>query len=283
MKLTQRIVLSFYRKKFKALELFSPTFAAKELFKLFCTPYTRRRSQETPPIFKQAEKLTFSFQKHNIHGFGWRPETPKGKKILICHGFDSLSYRFEKYIQPLTKEGFEVFAFDAPGHGKSSGKTINALLYRDMIIEVCASYGPFFGIMAHSFGGIAATLFIEQLKDNLPNRLILIAPATETTRSIIDFCRYLQISKKLQEEMEKLIVKIGGKQPSWYSVARIIQSITIPTLWLHDVDDRITPYDDMKHLTHLNLPHVTFMITKGLGHSLYNDEKVTKRIIEYFK
>ncbi|MDB5246758.1 MAG: alpha/beta hydrolase [Segetibacter sp.] len=283
MKLTQRIVLGYYRTKLKVIEIFSVKLAAKEAFELFCTPYSRRKSYEAPPIFEEAEKISFNFQGHKIHGFGWKPETPNGKKILICHGFDSLSYRFEKYIQPLLKEGFDVFAFDAPAHGISSGKTINALLYKEMIMEVQTSYGPFFGIMAHSFGGIAASLFVEELKDNLPKRLVLIAPATETTRSITDFCKYLTISRKLQEEMEKLIIEVGGQQPSWYSVARIIQLITIPTLWLHDLNDRITPYDDMKHLRELNLLHVEFEITEGLGHSLYKDDKVAKHIIEFLK
>ncbi|MCW3106743.1 MAG: hydrolase, partial [Segetibacter sp.] len=69
--------------------------------------------------------------------------------------------------------------------------------------------------------------------------------------------------------------------PSWYSVSRVIQSISVPTLWLHDVNDRITPYEDMKHLTELSLPHVEFVITEGLGHSLYRNDTVANRIIGF--
>ncbi len=281
MKLIQTIFLSYYIAKFKTLELISTASAAKSAFNLFCTPYSSRKTYEVPEAFTEAEKLSFSFQQHNIHGFNWKPKVPNGHKVLICHGFDSLSYRFERYIYPLLHQGFEIYAFDAPGHGLSSGKTINALLYRDMILEVINNYGAFSGLIAHSFAGIAVTLAIEEMKKSLPKRLVLIAPATETTRSINDFCRHLRISATLRREMEKLIVEVGGQPPSWYSVARIIQSISIPTLWLHDKKDRITPYEDMKHLTELDLLHVEFEITEGLGHSLYRDDMVANRIIGF--
>jgi len=121
----------------------------------------------------------------------------------------------------------------------------------------------------------------EKLKNNLPKRLILIAPATETTRSIDDFCRHLKISSMVRREMENLILLLGGQPPSWYSVSRIIQSISIPTLWLHDREDRITPFEDMKHLIELNLSHTEFVITEGLGHSLYRDDEVANKIIGF--
>lgn len=281
MKLIQRIVLAYYKIKLRTIELVFPAKAAEAAFELFCTPYSKRKIYEEPPVFKQAEKLSFEFQNHNIHGFCWQPKVLNGLKILICHGFDSNSYKFASYIEPLLNIGFQVFAFDAPAHGLSTGKTITALLYSDMIAKVDSEYGPFYGIIAHSFGGIAVALAIEKFRNNVLHKLVLIAPATETTRSLNDFCNYLHISEKLKKGMEKLIVQIGGQPASWYSVARVIQSVTIPTLWLHDKGDRITPYEDMKFLTGLNLPSVKFIITEGLGHSLYREDLIARHIISF--
>ena len=281
MKLIQRIVLTFYSAKFRAMALISREKAAKAAFEFFCTPYSKRRTFEAPGSFKKANKLTFEFQNHQIHGFQWKPTVPNGYKILICHGFDSQSYKFDSYVEPLLHQGFELFAFDAPAHGLSSGKTITAVLYSDMLTKVFAEYGPFGGIIAHSFGGIAVTLALEQLEGNLPKRLVLIAPATETTRSLNDFCRLLKISRDVKKDLEKLILQISGQPVSWFSVARIIPSLSIPTLWLHDVKDTVTPYDDMKHLPDLQMPHVESVLTENLGHSLYKDEAVAKKIIGF--
>jgi alpha-beta hydrolase superfamily lysophospholipase len=281
MKVTQRIVLAFYRIKLKAIELVSSDKAAAAAFQLFCTPYTRQRANEVPEVFEQAEKLSFVFPDYKIHGFRWKPEVSNGLKILICHGFDSSSYKFKRYITPLLNEGFEVFAFDAPAHGLSSGKTITAVVYRDMILSANAAYGPFHGIIAHSFGGIGVALAIEKLDKHSIKRLVLIAPATETIRSLNDFCRYLHVSDKVKEGMEKLIVQVGGQPSAWYSVARIIQSVTIPTLWIHDKSDKVTPFEDMESLTQLDLPFVQFKITEGLGHSLYREDDIAENILAF--
>jgi pimeloyl-ACP methyl ester carboxylesterase len=281
MKLVQRIVLEYYKIKFKVIELLSPVKAAEAAFELFCTPYSRQRNYAVPMVFEQAEKLSFIIQHLKIKGFRWKPEAPNGSKILICHGFDSSSYRFERYISPLLKNGFEVLAFDAPAHGVSSGKTINALLYSEVILEIISAFGPVDTIIAHSFGGIAAALAFEKSEKNRVKKLVLAAPATETTRSLNDFCRYLSISDKLKKGLERLIVQVGGQSASWFSVARIIQAITIPVLWIHDKKDRITPYEDMEFLTKLNLPHVRFIITDGLGHSLYRDDNIAEEIIAF--
>lgn len=283
MKLIQRAFLKYYSIKFNLISYISPAKAAKSAFTLFCTPYSRNKSFIIPEIFKVAERITFTFQHHTINGFRWRSNKKSLHKILICHGFDSHSYKFERYIEPLITEGFEVYAFDAPGHGISSGKTINALLYRDMILEVINKFGEFDVIMAHSFASIAVTLSLEKMKVNLPKRLILIAPATETIRSIIDFCRYVKISEKVRKELEKLILEIGGHPASWYSVARLIQLIPVSTLWVHDLYDPITPYADMEHLIELKLPHVQFVITEGLGHSLYKEDFVADCIMRFLK
>lgn len=282
MKLVQRIIIKYYVLKLKLIELFSLSKAAKAAFELFCTPYSRRRTYSMPKVFEKAVPLTFQLRHDTIQGFRWNPTNANGKKLLICHGFDSLSYKYAYFIEPLLEAGFEVLAFDAPAHGKSSGKTINALLYRDMILKVNQDFGALNIIMAHSFGCIAACLAVEHAPLPLA-KLILIAPATETTRSITDFARYLQISDRLKKAMEALILEIGGQPPSWYSIARIVRTTPVKTLWLHDKEDPITPYEDMQYLIELKLPYVDFVITSGLGHSLYRKKEIADKIIDWIK
>jgi pimeloyl-ACP methyl ester carboxylesterase len=281
MKLVQRIGLAYYRNKLKIIALVSPRKAAQIAFKIFCTPYTKRKKYLEPLIFEQAEKLSFTLSHFKIHGFRWMPEKPNGFKVLICHGFDSLSYRFEGYIKPLLHEGFEVLAFDAPGHGVSSGSQITLPVYRDVVLEIHKKFGPIDGIMAHSLGGLGAGLALEKMENHQHKRFVLIAPATESVRAIQTFFKYIKVSNAVKEEFEKLIVELGNYPSSWYSVSRIIQEITTPTLWVHDKEDTITPFDDMKHLLEKNLQHIEFEITQGLGHSAYRDDKITKRIVSF--
>jgi alpha-beta hydrolase superfamily lysophospholipase len=282
MKLAQRIVLGYYRNKFKTLALISPRKAAEEAFKLLCTPYSRRKNIiPAPAVFKEAENLSFTLAENTIRGFRWRPKKDNGKKVLICHGFDSSSYKFEKYITGLLDLGFGVLAFDAPAHGISTGKTVNAHQYQQVVLKIYNDYGPVDGFLAHSFGGLAVALAIEKINNHQHKRLVLIAPATETIRLINTFFSYIPVSDKIKVEFDKLIEEIGGNPASWFSVARVLQQVTTPTLWVHDKKDSVTPYEDMHHLVEKKLPHIDFEITEGLGHSLYNDDAVMKRIIAF--
>ncbi len=283
MKLVQRIFLQYYTTRFKVISWFSPRLSAKMAFELFCTPYTKTRDKQPPKIFDQAEKLSLKVGHDIVNGYKWTTTgNSSDKSILICHGFDSSSYRFADYIQPLLDEGFNVFAFDAPGHGTSAGKTITILSYRNMIKLVNEQHGPFYGIMAHSFGGLAAVLALEEDKELACEKLVLIAPSTETIHAIETFFNYLKITSPVRKEFIKLIEDLSGNAAHWFSVSRAIHNILPQTLWIHDKQDTITPFSHMEQLTIEQPSHVTFEITEGFGHSPYRQPEILKKIISFF-
>jgi pimeloyl-ACP methyl ester carboxylesterase len=124
MKPGQRLALMYIRTKFKLLSAISKKKAAEQAFKLFCTPPTKD-IKELPPVFRDAEEIRFRFDRYDITGFRWNKDGRR--KVLIIHGFESTAVNFERYVQPLIHKGYEVLAFDAPAHGRSSGKEITAI------------------------------------------------------------------------------------------------------------------------------------------------------------
>ncbi len=283
MKLAQRLLIGYYKTKLNTIGLISPRKAAEAAYQLFCTPYGQKQKRKEPPVFHKAEKLSFDLEGSTIHGFRWIPEHPNGKKILIVHGFSSYSYRFEKYISPLKKEGFEVLAFDAPAHGISDGKLINALIYKNALLKIESLYGPVYGMMGHSLGGLSASLAFEELSHPENRKLVLIAPATETHTTIDDFFRFIPVDKKIKAAFVQLIAEIVGKPVSYFSVSRVVKNIQAPVLWVHDKQDPICTFNDVKPLLTLGLPHVRFLVTEHLGHSkVYKDNKVCAEIVQFF-
>ena len=279
MKLTQRLALSYIRTKFKVLSSISKKKAAEKAFELFCTP--QRRNRKPPPkIFDQAEKLHFKIDGIEVHG--WRWNHPAERKALILHGFESSVTNFDRYIKPLMKKGYEVLAFDAPAHGRSEGKQINAPLYKRTILEIYKRYGPIHSFMAHSFGGLAVCLALEEISHIADHRLVLIAPATETTSAIDSFFKFLQLAPSIRPEFEKLIVEKGGVDPAWYSISRAMKHIRAKVLWIHDEEDETTPVRDVLKVRSENYINIEFVITKGLGHRrIYRDNKVAKLVIDF--
>ncbi|MFI5186344.1 MAG: alpha/beta hydrolase [Chitinophagales bacterium] len=275
----QRMALSYIRKKFRLLSLISKKKAAQKALDRFRTPQRRTKKQPSK-IFNEAEKLQFSLEDISIHGYRWNHHPVK--KILIIHGFESSIINFEHYIQPLINKGYEVLAFDAPGHGHSGGKMITAPLFAKMITTIYEMFGPVQSFIAHSFGGMALSIALENIKHDEGYKVVFIAPATETKTAIDQFFHLLQLHSEVRNEFDKLITGIGGHPAEWYSIRRAIKNIKAEILWIHDEDDRQTPVNDALKVKNENLPNVKFIITKGLGHRrIYRDQKMMQEIIDF--
>ena len=252
----QRVIINYYKTKLNTLGAVSPAKAAEAAFKLFCTPYHGKPKREAPPVFHKAAKISFVFKTYTIRGFHWTPLQPVGKKVLICHGFDSC-------------------------HGISDGTTINSLLYRDLIIEINTLYGSFDSIIAHSLGGLATSLVAEKLQLT-QTKLVLIAPAVEAVTATEHFFSLIPLQEKIRTVFYKHIESLGGQPSTWYSVSRAVQTFATPILWFHDKKDLICPYTDTLPVQHLGLQNITFITTSGLGHSkIYRNAQVQKQVVDF--
>ncbi len=284
MKIKQSVITFFNKERLRLIGMISTRKAAAKAWRLMCTPFNGKHISKTPPFFDNASLVEFHVKKFKVKGFHFKPEDEDSndKKILICHGFDSNSYRFAKYVISLVKAGFQVFAFDAPGHGFSDGKTINAFVYRDTILEIESLFGPFYGIMAHSLGALAASLAAETL-DNPDKKLVLIAPATEVKTIFKNFFTTVPLTKKTRKAFDSLVNEKTGHNTEWFSVARAVHHIPSSILWIHDTDDRMCPYEDTLAIRQEELPNIQFITTSGLGHTrVYLNKEVHDSVIRFF-
>ncbi len=278
MKTAQKVVIFLLRAKINLQAAISTQWAVQTAFKIFSTPYRKPRPI-APPIFEKSTDVHLKVNDLDIYGYCWHPE--RESKILIVHGFESRAYNFDRYIQPLIKAGFGVYAMDAKAHGKSQGKTITVPEYVDMLRTLEGEVGQFNGYMAHSFGGLAISLYQEE-GGNEQARMVLIAPATETSSAIDLFAKFFRISQKVKSGINQFITDKSGKPPAYYSIKRAMQHIKNPVLWIHDEDDDITPLEDVKPLINIKLSNIEFMITSGLGHRrIYKDNNVMKKTIAF--
>lgn len=279
MGLAKRLALHYIRTKLNLLSKVSKRKAAEEAFALFTTPPTREK-REASPIFKKAESLTFDFNGLKIHGYRWNH--PQEKKVLILHGFESSIVNFDKYVHALLKKGYEVLGFDAPAHGRSGGKIINAVDYKAFVLRIVKDYGPITSFVSHSFGGLALGLALEELPHNENWKVVFIAPATESITAMKNFFQLIKPDVEVKKEFEKLIVEANGKPLSWYSVARASENIKAQVLFLQDKQDRQTPYADVEPIMKKGLPNFQFCITDGLGHRrIYKDASTIKRVMDF--
>mgnify|MGYP000990706299 CR=1 FL=1 len=279
MKLGQKLSIGWIRVQLKTLSAVSAEAAGNKAFDLFCTPFYRSQTPQ-PEIFRQADRLELLTGGKKVFGHRWNASAEK--TILIVHGFESTSYNFEKYISPLLERGFGVMAFDAPAHGSSEGKRINAIDYCRVIASISERYGPIYGVVAHSFGGLATALWAETAEPG-PEKLALIAPATETSTAVDAFSRFLNLTPPVKRAFEHRIKELSGHDVSWFSVPRTLEAHPKKVLWVHDQDDDVTPFSDARRFMERRPENVTFMVTSGLGHRrIYREQSVIDAVVAYF-
>lgn len=284
MKLSQRLMLKYYKAKIRTIGMVSPEKAATEAFDLFCTPNKSRKTPKIPPIFHQSLPVSVEVGGITARGFQWKSELAEARKILIVHGFNSCAYKFEHYVLSLIKEGFEVLAFDAPGHGISDGKRINSLIYRDTILAIEANFGPLYGIIAHSMGGLAAALAFEIMLDTNKRKLVLIAPATETKTAIENLFALIPVKPTVKQAFYYYVTNLAGKPISYFSVARVVRTLNAHVLWIHDETDTICTFKDVEPLLKETIHSTEFLITKGLGHNqVYKEFSTRDRILHFIQ
>ncbi len=280
MKIGKKIAILLIRAKLKMLSVISARKAAATAFDLFCTPFPPSKKQ-LAAIFASAETLTIIYKDNAVHGYGWNHKS--GRNILLLHGFSSAAGNFGHFVQPLLDKGYGVLAFDAPAHGRSGGKMINAVDYADVVTIVAEQFGPIYGAVAHSFGGLALCLATEKGICPPVEKIVLIAPATETTSAIDNAFGMLNIgSKRVRSEFERIIVRMSGQGSAWFSIRRAIAGITAQVLWVQDENDEVTPTADAVRVERDGHRHVHFIYTTGLGHhKIYRDGDVVRVVIAF--
>jgi pimeloyl-ACP methyl ester carboxylesterase len=279
----QKLAINYYRAKLNLINIISPRLAAHQAFDLFTKPYGSPRKRKSNAKEKP-ELLSLFSEGQKMSGYRWRAKPDNEKKLLIIHGFAGSVTAFDRYLIPFQRTGYDVYAYDAPGHGGSGGNRLNVKIYVSLIKTIIKTHGPFDGYMAHSLGGLALMIALHELAMKDRPKVALIAPATESTSAADKFFEFLQLPESLRNAFEKHIERLGGMPLEWYSVSRVLEETSAQILWLHDEDDATTPIGDVYPLLEKNPAHVHFYITKGLGHSsIYRDNKVKRKILDFFE
>lgn len=189
---------------------------------------------------------------------------------------------FEHYIAALLKKGYEVIAFDAPGHGLSGGKRLFIPEYVEMLSAVEQSYGPFQSWLAHSLGGLALALSLEDMVSDGRSRLVLVAPLPGIAQAFGAWSAELELPGPVVREVEEYSKEISGHPLEWYSLRRVIGSLRADILYVQDEGDAVVPVEEARLIEGDRLPNIRFLFTTGLGHKkVYKDRDVLDRIVDF--
>ncbi|TND09893.1 MAG: hypothetical protein FD123_821 [Bacteroidetes bacterium] len=258
------------------LSAIAPRKAGRASFNIFCHPFRAKLSDKQRDFLQSAKQPDLIHREETVKTYRWG----KGKKnILLLHGWQGHSYRWRKFIEAFDPELFSLHAFDAPGHGLSSGKFLNVPLYSEVIQNMIGRIGKVDTIITHSLGGFSALYTFHHKPELQPEKMIMLAPPGEAREFFEFFQRALKLSDQTITATEKRFRELFHEGPEYFSAPRFAKSMTVPGMLIHDEDDEETHADNSRRI-HEQWKGSELHITKGLGHNLRSPE-IVKLVVDF--
>ena len=260
------------------LSIFSPIKASEKAFELFSQPRKGKlKAYEIPEFLKKAKFETLKTEFYDIQTYIWEGSE---KIILLVHGWESNSGRWEKIIPFLMKTGHTIVAIDAPAHGLSSGIEFTVPKYANAILELTKKYNPNY-IIGHSIGG-AATIYYQYLNQNSNlEKLVLLGAPSDLSVLIDNFCKMLSLNNKVKQELEKQFSSRFKMKIKDFSAFEFAKNINTEAFIVHDKKDKVVALTEGEKISK-NWINSQFIITENLGHGMQN-KKLFAKIVTFLE
>lgn len=272
---TRRGLQYFYR----AITHLSPALAARLALALFTVPACSPPGRVERAILERAERHRVHFGRRSLQVFHW---PAKGPAILLAHGWSSRAARLAPLAAALSREGFRVIAFDAPGHGGSSGLRSDVMLYRLAVRAVMEHMGPVQAMVGHSLGARAAMLALRSSSMADVRALALIGIPPDVGYMLEQFKIVLDLRGDVRRLLHKEFERFFGAPPESHS-AEDAARLQLPVLVMHDMDDDVAPVAHARTLVS-QLPRGTLVLTHQLNHcGVLSDPTALASVVKFMR
>jgi pimeloyl-ACP methyl ester carboxylesterase len=225
-----------------------------------------------------AERFTVRAAGQTIAGYAWGSSGPI---VVVAHGWWSHAGRFAPLAQAILASGMRVVAYDAPGHGRSTGWRATMPEFAATIRAVGDHHGPLHAVVGHSLGG-AATIF-ALARGLAASRAVIISAPADITSWAVRFRDTFDIPDgiyaRMQRNMEKRL-RVSWRDLDIPVAARLL---TQPALIIHDMQDPDVPYAEGKLLAEA-WPGSVLHTTEQLGHrAILRDGAVIHTVVAFLR
>lgn len=271
------VLIKLYGTYFNVLIRFSRTKTARLAFKVFSTVRKGRVLPHQKKYLDDAKDQILPLGKHTLQTYRWKGTR---QTVLLIHGWESNTWRWHKLIEKLQKANYNIIAFDAPGHGYSSGTTLHIPLYAEAVEQVIQATRPSF-LVGHSMGGMSL-LYNEYKHPNTAVAKIVTVGSPSKYHDILKHYQHLLgFNDKVMHALKDYFQDRFGISIHQLSSKIFVVENEKKGLLLHDRLDTITPHQASVDV-HDHWRNSTLISTEGLGHSMHQDE-VNEKIIAFLE
>ncbi len=255
----------------------APRLTGNLAFRAFCTPpraggisgAQRKLIDRAEARMAEAERRRIAFEGGEIQAYRFKTAARRRGVVALIHGWTGRAAFMSAFVEPLNAAGFDVVALDLPGHGHSSGRTLHVPLGIAALQALHWEFGPWTGIVAHSFGGALANVLVAGGVPRFPaiavERMVLIATPSSMPEIFAWYGEAIGLSKTGRHWLDANVLRLAGRELSEFEGDAMLRAAGTPTLVLHATDDKEVGFANAERLASAG-PHVTLTPLKGLGH-----------------
>lgn len=271
----KKLLPRIYGLYFNSLAVFSRSAAAEKAFFTFCTIRKGRVLPQQQDFLNSAKKEILEVEDRVLQVYHW----PGSREtVLLLHGWESNTHRWRNLIGYLRQEDFNILAFDAPGHGYSSGSWLHVPLYTICVQQMITKHRPKY-LVAHSVGGMTAMYHQYRYPDSPTEKIVTIGAPSEFYEIMGEYQRILKLSDRVMGGLDDYIKQNFGFQIKDFSTSRFAETNHKKGLLFHDKLDAIAPFHASQKV-HASWKGSELVATQGLGHSMHQEE-VNLKILDF--
>ena len=271
--------------RFQLLGWVAPAVAQRRALARFLTPPKPRIGFGKMPEFPHLSSDRFGVKLETSMG-GIAETTDlavtvwgRGPAVYLLHGWGGRSTQWSSFVEPLTRAGLTVVAFDAPGHGQSPAPRTSIPHFAPALAAVVESVGPARAIVGHSLGGVAASFALG--RGLRTERVAFLGSPADPSKFLAGFLAQIGLPRHLHAALRDRFESEYGFASNELPLRPPPGSAPLPALVVHDRDDREVPYASADAILRA-WPDAKLVTTSGLGHQrILRDASVIERVVAF--
>lgn len=249
-----------------------PKKASQLAYAFFSEPREGKLSKDKlPEILQEAQSEMFQLQEDSFHTYTWKGNDTV---ILLVHGWESNASRWENLLPYLKKSGSTIIAIDGPAHGLSSGKEFNIPQYAEFIHIAVEKFKPQY-LIGHSIGGKTCLYYQSVYQNDALKKMVILGAPSDFKIILNNYITLLSLNSKISKSLEAHYLNNFKLSLEQFSGKIFASKLNIKGLIAHDIDDTVVLFEEGKKIAGA-WKNVVFIETKGLGHSMHDDELYNK-------
>ena len=265
------------RTAFGAVGRVAPGVAARWAETMFCTPPRHEPRGAEEAFIATGRGFAVEWEGERLAAWEWGA----GPTVVLVHGWGSRAGRLAGVAGALVSAGFRVVIYDAPAHGRSTGRFASLPEFARALRAVADTVGPVYGLAGHSLGGAAISLALHA--GLVAERAVLIAPPSDVVVFSQAFADFVGLPPRAHAAMRRNLETRLRMRWDDLHVPTLARELRVPVLVVHDREDTDVPFLHAEEIVG-SWPSARLVATTGLGHrAILRDPAVARATVEFLR